>query len=190
MGAMNTRQDANGLTITVLERAALRYLERYASSRENLRRVLLRRVAKAARRDEAAAETGRALVETLIERYVQSGLLDDKRYAEAKAAGLARAGASRYRIRGKLRQKGVAAARIDDALAALDERGEGSELAAACALIRKKRLGPYRPPAARAQFRNKDLAALSRAGFALGLARRLLGASDVEALARMAREEE
>ncbi|HEX4113498.1 MAG TPA: RecX family transcriptional regulator [Stellaceae bacterium] len=187
---MSARQDADALTMPVLERAALRYLERYASSRATLRRVLLRRVAKAARGDEEKAAAGRALVEALIERYVQSGLLDDARYAEAKAGGLARAGASRYRIRGKLMQKGVAADHIADAIAALDERGEGSEPAAAGALIRKKRLGPYRRPGDRAKFRDKDLAALARAGFALGLARRLLGAPDVETLERMAGGEE
>jgi regulatory protein len=189
MGAMTNPHAAPVLTMAILERAALRYLERYASSRENLRRVLLRRVAKAARDDPDAAAAGRALVETLVERYVQAGLLDDARYAEAKAAGLARAGASRYRIRGKLMQKDVAAERIDDALAALASRGEGSELFAACALIRRRRLGPYRKSGDRAAHRNKDLAALSRAGFALGLARRLLGAPDIDTLEQMASEE-
>ncbi|MGH6989012.1 MAG: RecX family transcriptional regulator [Stellaceae bacterium] len=181
-----TRQHEPGapLTVPILEKAALRYLERYASSAETLRRVLLRRVARAVGRDEAAAEQGRALVETLIQRYLDAGLLDDRRYAAAKAASLARAGASRYRIRGTLLQKGVPAAEIATAVAALDAEDEHSELAAAAAFIRRKRLGPYRPVERRGALRQKDLATLARAGFALDLARRLLDAPDADALDR------
>ena len=184
---MRPGQGARAITREELEKAAAFYLERYASSRENLRRVLLRRVAKAARGDETAAEPGRAEVEALIARYLAAGLLDDRRYAEAKAAALARGGGSRFQIRGKLMQKGVGRDEINEAIAALDGN-EGSERAAACALIRRKRLGPYRPSADRAAFRHKDLAALARAGFALDLAQELLRAPSVEALEQMARE--
>jgi regulatory protein len=190
MGAMKERQAAPAVTMAALERAAAFYLERYASSGETLRRVLMRRVAKAARDDAVAAGEGRALVEALLARYLQAGLIDDGRYAEAKAAGLARSGASRFQIRGRLMQKGVARDEIDRAVATLDARGEGTEAAAACALMRRKRLGPYRRAADRAAFRQKDLAALARAGFALDLARRLLRAPDVEALENMARGED
>ncbi len=187
---MKERQAPRALTMATLEKAASFYLERYSSSRENLRRVLMRRIAKATRDDAAMAEEGRALVEALLARYVGAGLLDDARYAEAKAAGLARAGASRFQIRGKLRQRGVARAEIDRAVGTLDETAEGSEIAAACALMRRKRLGPYRTTGDRAAHRQKDLAALARAGFALDLARKLLGAADVAALEKMANEED
>ncbi len=184
---MTARQ---GLTMAGLEKAAAFYLERYASSRENLRRVLMRRVAKAARDDDTMAEEGRALVEALLARYVAAGLLDDARYAERKAESLARAGASRFQVRGKLMQKGVARDEIDRAVRALDESGAESEMRAAGSLIRRKRLGPYRKSGERAAHRQKDLAALARAGFALDLARRLLGAPDVAALENMVRKED
>lgn len=185
---MTNQQAPAAPTAEILEKAASFYLERYASSRENLRRVLMRRVAKAARGDADAVEEGRVLVEALLARYVAAGLLDDARYAEAKAAGLARAGASRFQIRGKLLQKGVARGEIDRAVVALDERGEGSEIAAASALIRRKRLGPYRSADTRAAHRQKDLAAMARAGFAIDLAQRLLRAADIETLERMTKE--
>jgi regulatory protein len=186
MGAMSERGRVDA---AVLEKAASFYLERYASSAENLRRVLLRRVAKAGRGDADIMAEGRALIEALLVRYVAAGLLDDKRYAEAKAAGLARGGASRFQIRGKLLRKGVARDEVERAVTALDERGEGSERAAAAALIRRKRLGPYRRPEDRAAFAAKDLAALARAGFAIGLAQRLLRAPDVTALEQMVADE-
>lgn len=184
-----TGHRGNPLTMAALEKAAAFYLERYASSRENLRRVLLHRVAKVARDDAETAAEGNAMVEAIVARYVAAGLLDDRRYAEVRASGLARGGASRYKIRGKLMQKGVARDEIDRAIATLDDSGEGSEVAACAALIRRKRLGPYRPAASRADHRQKDLAALARAGFALDLGRRLLGVSDPEALEKLVGEE-
>ncbi len=183
------RPYAPSVTAAALERAALHYLERYASSRENLRRVLMRRVWRAAHAGAIETASGQALVDALIERYAASGLLDDTSYAGHKAAGLVRAGASRHQIRGKLRQKGVAAEAIDGAIAGLEREG-ASEAAAARAFIRRRRLGPYRPAAARDSFRLKDLAALARAGFGVDLARRLLTAPSPDDLERLAREED
>lgn len=185
-----TSRRAGPLTMAVLERAAAAHLARYASSSENLRRILMHRVAKAAGEDDAAEAEGRALVEALLARFVRAGLLDDGGYAQAKASRLSRAGASRFKIRGWLTQKGVSRTEVDHAISVLGECGEGSELSAACAFLRRRRLGPYRPPDDRASFQQKDLAALTRAGFALDLARKLLGAADIAALEAMARGDE
>ena len=190
---MKPRQDRRPKPVTAesLDRAAAHYLERYSSSRENLRRVLMRRVFRAAEQGERgeAAEAGRSLVDAVIARYEAAGLLDDKRYAEHKAARLARGGASRFQIRGKLRQKGVGGDDIDDAVASLEGDAENSELASACALIRKRRLGPYRAAPDRATFRDRDLAAMARAGFRLDLSRKLLRAPDRDTLESWARGE-
>ncbi len=99
---------------------------------------------------------------------------------------LARRGLSRFSIGGKLAQKGVATDLVKDALQGLDEGGN-SEIAAACALARRRRLGPYRAASARAQWRRKDMASLARAGFGLDIARRVLDAPDIEALDALAR---
>lgn len=176
-------------TASYLENAALYYLERFSSSSANLRRVLMRKVARSARAHGTDPAEGAGRVEAIIARYQQSGLLDDAAYAAQKAASLSRRGTSRYGIRGKLAVKGVDAELIDAALERLDdERGPG-DLVAACALVRRRRLGPYRPKEERAARRQKDLAALARAGFSLDVARRVL-AADIEALEAVARGEE
>ncbi len=111
-----------------LDRAALRYLERYAASASSLRRVLLARVERSCREEEgregevpfvnpaaraegrvnrAARAECRAWVEELIERYLRTGLLNDASYAEAKAASLRRHGASSRAIRSHLASRGV-----------------------------------------------------------------------------------
>ncbi len=173
-------------TAAYLENAALHYLERFASSSGNLRRVLMRKVERSARLHGTDVASGARLVDEIIARYLRSGLLDDRAYAAQKAASLRRRGASRYAIRGKLAVKGVGGDLID---ATLEAETAASELAAACALVRRRRLGPCRPPGARAGLRQKDLAALARAGFSLDLARRVLGVGDEAALAALERGE-
>jgi regulatory protein len=167
-----------------LERAALHYLERFASSAENLRRVLLRKVERAARHHEDIdREAAAGWIDDLIARYRRTGLLDDKVYAEARTTSLHRRGASVRKIRLSLAQKGVAATTVEAALEDLGERVEGDvELQAAIALARRRRLGVYRLAAARADYRDRDLAALARAGFSYDIARRVIEAEDEAAL--------
>ncbi len=179
------RKTPRALTATSLENAALYHLGRFASSSANLRRILLRKVARAAGEGGDTAE-GTRLVDELIARYLASGLLDDRNYAAQAASSLARRGASRFSIGGRLAQKGVPSELVKEAFGSLEESGN-SELAAACALVRRRRLGPYRPAASRPTWYRKDMATLARAGFGFDLVRRVLAVPDVAALEALAR---
>jgi len=177
---------------SVLEKSALFYLERYAASSGQLRRVLLRRIKRAQvlGAESAQLKAARGHVEALVERFLASGILDDRRFAESQAQSLQRRGNSRRRIRQRLAAKGVDRDFVDDALGTIEPEGETSELAAACVLARRRRLGPYRAAKTRSEFRQKDLATLARAGFSLDVARQVLAARDPEALERLMRGEE
>jgi regulatory protein len=168
------------VTPASLERAALAYLERFAASADSLRRVLLRKVERSARAHDTDRAEGAAWVEALIERYLRSGLLDDKAYAEARTASLRRQGRSARAIGNRLAQKGVGRETIDDALA--PTRTEADELGAAARLARRRRLGPFRPEADRREHRERDLAILGRAGFSFDIARKVVLAESGEAL--------
>ncbi|MCK6451521.1 MAG: RecX family transcriptional regulator, partial [Alphaproteobacteria bacterium] len=138
------------LTPERLEKAALHYLERFASSAENLRRVLMRKVERAARAAEhAGGEADRAeparWVDALVTRYVASGLLDDRAYAEAASASLRRQGRSARAIRQKLATKGIGKEEAEAALARAGGADDAAELRAAAALARRRRLGPFGP---------------------------------------------
>jgi regulatory protein len=158
-------------TMAELEAAALRYLERFAASAESLRRVLLRRVARSARANDGEPAEGEALVADLLARYEAAGLLDDRRYAEAKSRSLSRAGRSLKGIRHYLAAKGVAGEVVEAAVSDLDTDMPDADLAAALAYARRCRLGPFRPADARREHRRRDLAALGRAGFSWDVAR-------------------
>jgi regulatory protein len=166
-----------------LESIALHYLQRFASSSENLRRVLMRRVVKSARAHDTDPQEAVPWIDDIIARFRRSGLLDDAGYAQGMTHSLSRRGMPARAIRARLRQKGVDGAVADSALARLVEEVGDPDLAAALALVRRRRLGPYRSGDARGDFRAKDLAAMARAGFAYDIARRVIEAESPEALA-------
>lgn len=168
-----------------LENAALYYLQRFASSTENLRRVLMRRVERSARAHDTDREDGAAWVDEIVTRFARAGLVDDRAYAEGKAGSLHRRGASLRRIRGELAAKGVAKDLVEEAIAALEETAERDpDTAAAIRLARRRRLGPFRAAEDREERRERDLAALARAGFGYDTARRIIDAESEEDLAQ------
>jgi regulatory protein len=165
-----------------LHARALHYLERFATTGAHLRRVLLRRAV----RDAAALglDTARVRtdVEAVVARVVAAGLVDDRQFAASRARRLAEAGRSPARIRGALAAKGLDERAIHAALRGLAEAHPDPELAAASAYARRRRLGPWRPPDARAEHKARDLAALGRAGFGYRVARLVVEAEDAEGL--------
>jgi regulatory protein len=177
-----TRRGPKKATPEYLEKAALSYLERYASSRANLRRVLLGKVERSARWHGTDRDAGARQVEALLDRLARAGYLDDDAYARGRAVTLHRAGHAQAAIRMKLLQKGVERDAAERALQALDEEAEAPDLAAALRYARKRRLGPYRPAASRAANAERDMAALARKGFSPDLAKRVVQTDDLETL--------
>ena len=178
-GNGNKRQPSP-LTAARLERAGLDYLARFAASVAQLRRVLMRRVRRSAQAHGTDPAELAAVAEALIARWTAAGVLDDAGYAEAKAASLHRRGIPKGRIAAKLQEKGVDRSVIDQVLT--QDPVFGDNRAAALALTRRRRLGPYRLPELRPVFYQKDLGILARAGFDRPTAEAVLGLKDPEAL--------
>lgn len=183
---------ARPVTRERLNRAALRYLERFAASADSVRRVLMRRVERSARLHGTDREEGEAWVAEIVERLCRSGALDDGVYAAGRATTLLRQGRPARAIRASLLAKGVG---DDDIGAALDqlradhEREDGDvDDIAARAYAKRRRLGPFRrrnastepPPQEAQERRRKDLAAMARAGFRAETIRRVLDADPEE----------
>lgn len=168
------------LTEERLRQAALHYLERFASSAGNLRAVLDRRVRKNAMQGLDTPEAPQWIAR-IVHDLVAAGAVDDRAYAEMRAASLVRAGRSRTRIKATLQQKRVDPAVLDEALRQLTEDTPNADLVAAVNFARRRRLGPFFA-GDRAARRLKDIAALARAGFSADVARRVVDAADRETL--------
>ena len=124
---------------------------------------------------------GRALVDAVVARLRGAGLLDDAAYAETRAHTLHRRGVPPRLIRHRLLQKGVDDPVVAAALETVTAAAGEPELSAAVNLARRRRLGPFRA-AARAANRERDLAALARAGFTFEVARRVIEAASTDEL--------
>ena len=170
---------ARPITPAYLERAALYYLERYGASAEMLRRVLRRRVETRCRLRGEAPDDFSEMIEAVVARALGAGLVDDAAFAAAKVRSLRRRGGSARAIGAKLAAKGVDREVVGAALA---EEEDGGEDEAAFAYARRRRLGPYRAPGARVAARERDLAAMARAGFPFALARRVIDAESEDDL--------
>jgi regulatory protein len=180
-----------GIDSGLIERWALHYLGRYASSAEGVRRVLLRRARRRLAGDREALAEAAILIDALVVRYRSSGLVDDAAYAGAQARARSRRGQSLRTIRAGLAAKGVGAEDAAAALEALREAGGNPDLAAACAFARRPRIGPWRRGLREDDVdRGKELAAFARAGFARHTAVAVLACVDPDQAEVLVREEE
>ena len=148
-----------------LERYALRYVERYATTRAKLAAYLSRKLRE---RGWAGEESPDPV--GLAERMAGLGYVNDRLYAEARAGAMARRGLGARRVRQALRFDGIGEA---DA-AALAPAIAADSISSAIAFARRKRIGPYAREAADRQLQEKQMAAMIRAGHAPGLARAIV----------------
>lgn len=152
-----------------LERLALLYAGRYATTRAKLAAYLVRKLAE--RGWDGEGQTGQA-VEKLVGRMAQAGYVNDRLFAESKAASLGRRGYGERRVAAAL-----AAAGIDEADSA-EARAAAAQGAWAAALrfAERKRIGPFAATAPDRAGRERALAAFLRAGHPIAIARRLVAA--------------
>ena len=175
------RKAPKKISKTYLENAALYYLQRYATSAENLKRILLRKVKRSCAFHQAAVEDFAPLVDELVTRYINVGLVDDRTFAQAKVTSLRRQGHSGRSIIARLQVKGLTTAQIEAAMKNIDAEHEDAEIAAAHAYVRRKKLGPYRKRIVTDPTDlQKELASMGRAGFSYEVARRALAFSGEE----------
>ena len=185
-GGNSERRLPRKATAQSLRNAALFYLQRYATSAENLRRVLMRRVERAALAHGSDAQKGAEFVNEIIIRYRETGLLDDLVYARAQTQSLRRRGNSLRMIRAQLQAKGVAREDIELVFAELDPPETDADLSAAVIIARRRRLGPWRL-SDRADRRMRDLAALARRGFSYAVAKQVIEAESTSHLEELLR---
>lgn len=167
-----------------LRNAALRYVDRFATSRDNLRSVLMRRVHTSHHHHDTSIEEAVIWIEELLDKLEKAKFINDQSYAEMRAGSLHRKGNSVRVISMKLKEKGLSEDNISKALDTLRLETDSTNLERDAALIlaKRRRMGPWRAPEKRAEMKDKDLARLARAGFSYDLAREIIEAETVAEL--------
>lgn len=163
-----------------IEAKALAYLEKSDASASRLRRVLEDFVKRRALALGVEPEPYLAMISQIVTRYQENGLIDDRRFGTAMATHLSERGISRQVIRMKLQGRGLAGELASEVTQALGTQGH-SELEAARTLVKKRRLGNYRPESERRAKFQRDLGVLARAGFDFETAKRALAVEGAKA---------
>lgn len=148
-----------------LERAALDYAARYATTRAKLAAYLRRKLRE--RGWEGGAEPP---VEALVARFAERGYVDDGAFASAKADALLRRGYGARRIGSALRAAGIDAETSEG----LRERIDADAEAAALRYARRRRIGPFASHRPDPAEKRRWIAAMARAGHPMELVLRLL----------------
>jgi regulatory protein len=154
-----------------LEQLALAYVARFATSAAKLDGYLRRKL-----RERGWASDDEPPVAALVAKFVAAGYIDDEAFARSRSAGLLRRGYGQRRIAQALGAAGIAG-EVREAVRA----GEPEQRRAALAMARKRGFGPFGVAAADRAAREKQIAALLRAGHRLDSARELVDAPSVAA---------
>ena len=158
------------------------YLKKFFTSKAHLRRLIMQRVKKSAQAHGEGLEEGTQLLDALLDRLEASGVLNDTAYAASKVRSLSARGGSARGIAAKLGAKGLSSENVKEGLEKLKDNSDSPELDAAIILARRKRLGPFGKPEGRMERRQKEMAAMGRAGFSFDLARKIINATDDAAI--------
>jgi len=172
------RKTVKKITESRLKNIALYYLQRFSATEHSLRQVLERRLKKAKYAHDPSDtdwEQWNTWVDKVVALCLDYGFVNDENYAKQKIRAMLAQGKSFRLIQMKLKEKGVA---TETTSALLDDLAEDTNLIAAQTFVRRKKLGPYRPPEKQADFYEKDLAKLARAGYSYQIAREVLKPSD------------
>ena len=152
-----------------LRALALRYVERYATTRVRLTRYLERKLYERGWDGE-----GEPPVVQIVEQMAGFRYVDDRQFAEQRAASLTRRGYGERRIRADLRAAGIENEDVEPVLP--QDREEARN--AALAFARRKRIGPYANQPPDEVGRRRAFAAMARAGHSLDIIRQILTTRD------------
>ena len=175
-----SRRAPKPLDAARLEELALAYVARFATSTAKLERYLRRKL-----RERGWAGEQEPDIAAIVERHSRLGHVDDAAYAKGRAGSLLRPGYGQRRVNEALGQAG-----IDETLRTELAPDEGARRRAALALARRRRFGPFGAKGLDAPLRQKQIAAMLRAGHMLADARATIDAPSESAAEQWAAEGE
>lgn len=163
-----------------LDELALAYVARFATSAGKLSAYLARKLRERGWEGDRGPDPA-----AIVERMIRAGYVDDAAYARSKQAGLLRRGYGERRVDQALRAAGIGEDLREDLRASEAERRR-----AALAMARKRGFGPFGREGLDPARRDKQIAAMLRAGHPLECARELVDAVNIEAATGWADEAE
>jgi regulatory protein len=153
-----------------LERSALHYVERYATTRAKLAAYLRRKLGERGWAGDTPAE-----IDLLVQRFADRGYVNDAEFARAQTDSLLRRGYGGNRIMASLRAAGIEE-KLTQALR--EDIGNAAERSA-LAFARRRKIGPFASKPPNSAESRRAFAAMLRAGHDFETARRILASSSI-----------
>ena len=160
-------------SIEEIQNFAYSYLEKYSSSKQQLRTYLFKKLIKKKQNITSKKEIFN-LIDIVIANLVDQKLLSDKYYSDAKSKAFLRRGYSLNKIRYNLIKKGIDQKYIKDSISKIKENESDPDFFSAIKMCKRRRIGPIREEANRTIFFKKDVSILARSGFSYEISKKIL----------------
>lgn len=160
---------------TEIEGKALWYLQRYASSSNNLRQYLRRKT-----KDTHLNYGSHEIIEKIIRSFESQNILNDKIFSESKVRSYLNKGWAFKKINNKLLELGISKDVASECISEFANSNDDVELISAIKLAKKRSIGPFRKSELTDKLKMKEYGILSRAGFSYSLCKKVLNELNLE----------
>ena len=160
-------------TIDEIRKLAYAYLEKYSSSKQQLRTYLLKKFLNKNQKISSKNEL-LSLIDVVISSLIDQKLISDKHYSDSKSKVFLRRGYSLNKIRYSLIKKGIDEKYVKASISKIKENESDPDFFSAIKICKRRRIGPCREESNRTLFYKKDISILARSGFSYEISRRVL----------------
>ena len=166
-------------TVSEIRDFSLKYIEKYAPSKQQLRTYLLKKYLKSGSTNIKKSDY-QNLIDIVLSDLEETKFINDRFYSESKAKNLIQRGSSINKIRSYLFSKGIKDKFVKETLDKIKENNDDQDFFSAIKVCKKKEIGPHRSEDNRPIFFKKDIGILARNGFSFETSKRIMDLSKEE----------
>ena len=166
-------------SIDEIRKFAYAYLEKYNSSKQQLKTYLFKKCLKKKQNIYNKKELFN-LIDTVITALEDRKILSDKYYSDSKSKMFLKRGYSLNKIRYNLIKKGINEKYIKSSISKIKESESDPDFFSAIKICKRRRIGPTREESNRSLFYKKDISILARSGFSYEVSKKVLEISKEE----------
>ena len=172
MNPIKNKKDLD-TTIDEIRKSAYAYLNKYSSSKQQLRIYLLKKFLNKKQKISNKNELF-SLIDVVISTLVDQKLVNDKHYSDIKTKTFLRRGYSLNKIRYSLIKKGINEKYIKASISKIKENESDPDFFSAIKMCKRRRIGACREESNRSLFYRKDISILARSGFSYEISKKVL----------------
>ena len=172
MNPIKNKKDLEA-SIDEIRKFAYAYLEKYNSSKQQLKTYLFKKCLKKKQNIYNKKELFN-LIDIVIATLEDKNILSDKYYSDSKSKIFLRRGYSLNKIRYNLIKKGINEKYIKSSISKIKESESDPDFFSAIKICKRRRIGPVREESNRSLFYKKDISILARSGFSYEVSKKVL----------------